>query len=150
LAALPEQRQKIEALKSSVRRLEEEVSVGLKRTRLSGADATAVATQLEETRRKLADAAKASQSDYARALTVFQAAADDLEKERGELQAIDAQHQFATRTLPLTIGASILGVIVLSGGGLRLFHSYRQRSVQKQLKTFKGQVVELSDLLDAL
>ncbi len=52
--------------------------------------------------------------------------------------------------MPLSIGLSVLGAVTLTGGGLRLVHAFRQRSAMKQLKLFKGQVVELSDSLDAL
>jgi len=150
LNALPEQRQQLQALESSTRRLEEEVAASLERTRTSGADATAVAARIEKTRSTVKEAAEWGQSDYAQALTLFQNAARDFEAERTALQAIDAQHRFITRTIPIAAGMSILGVVTLSGAGLRLWHLYRRHAALKQLKLFKGQVVELSDSLDAL
>ena len=66
-----------------------------------------------------------------------------------EIARIEARRTFRTRTLPLSLaglgGASLLGGLLLQRGR----HARRLRQAREKLAAFKGDVVALSDLLDA-
>jgi uncharacterized membrane protein YgcG len=150
LDALPRERDQMQDVVSIARELEERAVRHLEDTTRTGADATALAARVEQTRGTLKKALEQGEADYRQALALLDTVVRDFRAENVQLSEVAAHHHFTSRTLPLAIGISILGFVALSGTSLRLFHSYRRRNVLEQLKSFKSQVVELSDLLDAL
>jgi hypothetical protein len=71
------------------------------------------------------------------------------EVQQKELAGIEARRVFRTRTLPLSLagiaGTTLLGGLLLQRGR----HARRLREAREKLAAFKGDVVALSDLLDA-
>jgi hypothetical protein len=71
------------------------------------------------------------------------------EVQQKELAGIEARRVFRTRTLPLSLaglaGTAVLGGLLLQRGR----HARRLREAREKLAAFKGDVVGLSDLLDA-
>lgn len=147
---LPDQQKIVAAQLQAIGRLQDRMEPELKRATALGVvtreDTDAIARSVAS----LANANTLSESNYTAAIAQLDSLQSSLSQQRAQLKQ-KADHQyFITRTVPLWICISLVAVGLIALIVLRVLHMLARRPLQIKLKTFKTNVVELSDSLDAL
>ena len=147
---LPQQQQLVESRLAEAKQLQKLVATKLKAAAAIGVDTTEFAKKQISTNDQIQLIAEASRSDYTAALSTLNATLASLKSESERLQAATDKRYFNSRTLPMWIGGTIMGLSLLTLALMRIWHLVKRAKVDSKLAEFKTTVVGVSDTLDEL
>lgn len=147
---LPQQQQLVQSQLAEAQRLQKQAAVKLKSARAIGVDIAESTRRLNSADERLQQLDELSRSNYDAALTALGTTIASLKSESESLQSATDQRYFNSRTLPMWIGATIMGLSLLALAVMRGWHLIKRSHVDSKLQEFKTTVVGVSDALDEL
>ena len=147
---LPQQQQLVESRMAEAQQLQKQVAAKLKSAAAIGVDTSDHARKLKSTNDQIQVIAETSRSDYTAALSSLDTTLASLKSESERLQSATDKRYFNSRTLPMWIGGTIMGLSLLTLALMRVWHLVKRARVDSKLAEFKTTVVGVSDTLDEL